>query len=432
MGFLETRVLDFRNIVMLSVNEGNLPSASTGSSFIPYTIRAAFGLPVINHQESLYAYHFFRLLHRAENVTFVYNSDSSGMRTGEMSRFLTQMKYARMISPEAITLNFDIRTSSPENSPVEKTSDHREKLLKFYSGDQAVSLMSPTAINTWIGCRMRFYYRYVCGLKEPDLVSPEIDHAVFGQILHGVMKNIYTGTKDSVVTSDFIDSTGRNQALLTGLILNSVETVYGKDLLRPETGNDIIIKDILINYLRRILAADRLLAPFTLVAAEKEFRFRMQVESDGEELSIRTGGNIDRIDRTAGRLRIVDYKTGEVAMKIASTDDLFADDRKKELDAWLQTMLYCEAWLMNNPDEAVRPTIYRIKAMSQPDTGDILKLGADRKNESLLEDYRDVRESFISGIRVVIASIFSRKEPFRMTKTVSRCNYCPYRGLCRR
>jgi len=432
MGFLETRVLDFRNIVMLSVNEGNLPSASTGSSFIPYTIRAAFGLPVINHQESLYAYHFFRLLHRAENVTFVYNSDSSGMRTGEMSRFLTQMKYARMISPEAITLNFDIRTSSPENSPVEKTSDHREKLLKFYSGDQAVSLMSPTAINTWIGCRMRFYYRYVCGLKEPDLVSPEIDHAVFGQILHGVMKNIYTGTKDSVVTSDFIDSTGRNQALLTGLILNSVETVYGKDLLRPETGNDIIIKDILINYLRRILAADRLLAPFTLVAAEKEFRFRMQVESDGEELSIRTGGNIDRIDRTAGRLRIVDYKTGEVAMKIATTDDLFADDRKKELDAWLQTMLYCEAWLMNNPDEAVRPTIYRIKAMSQPDTGDILKLGADRKNESLLEDYRDVRESFISGIRVVIASIFSRKEPFRMTKTVSRCNYCPYRGLCRR
>ena len=110
MGFLETRALDFRNIIMLSVNEGILPSVSSGSSFIPFSIREAFGLPVINHQESIYAYHFFRLLHRAENVTFVYNSDSTGLRTGEMSRFLTQMKYEQIIKPSVLNLSFDIRT----------------------------------------------------------------------------------------------------------------------------------------------------------------------------------------------------------------------------------------------------------------------------------------------------------------------------------
>ena len=432
MGFLETRVLDFKNIIMLSVNEGNLPSVSTGSSFIPYSIREAFGLPVINHQESLYAYHFFRLLHRAENVTFVYNSDSSGMRTGEMSRFLTQMKFARLISHDTLSLNFDIRTSSSENTVVEKTGVHRERLLRLYSGDRAVSMLSPTAINTWLGCRMRYYYRYVCGLKEADVVSPEIDHAIFGQILHSVMKDIYNVPPGEPVTAAYIDSIYGAQDYLAGLIDKSVESVYGPDMLRPESGNDIIIKDILLNYLRRILAADREIAFFCMVGTEKEYSFRMLVECEAQVLNIRTGGSIDRIDRVGGRLRIIDYKTGELVSAIASLDDLFADDRKKEYDGWLQTLLYCEAWLANNPDEAVRPSIYRVKELRQAKAGDALKIKEDKKNEWILEDYRTVREAFMTGIREVIVSIFNSGEPFRMTKIVAKCNYCPYRGLCRR
>lgn len=432
MGFLETRALDFRNVIMLSVNEGTLPSVSTGSSFIPYSIRSAFGLPVINHQESLYAYHFFRLLHRAENVTFVYNSDSSGMRTGEMSRFLTQMKYARLISPDNVTLNFDIRTSSPDNSEIEKTSIHRVRLLKLYSGDQARSLLSPTAINTWLNCRMRFYYRYVSGLKEPDLISPEIDHAVFGKVLHRIMKEIYTVSPGKHITEDYIDSLSGNTAFLIGLIGHTVDSIYGHDLRRPESGNDIIIKDILLNYLRRILAADRIIAPFAMIGTEKEFRFLLPLGCEGTELSIRTGGSIDRVDRVGGRLRIVDYKTGEVATKISSLDDLFADDRKKEFDGWLQTLLYCEAWLSNNPAEAVRPSVYRVKELIQTRAEDALKIKEDKNSEWILEDYRTVREAFIAGLTGVIASIFSSGEPFRMTQTLTKCNYCPYRGLCRR
>ncbi|MFZ2338170.1 MAG: PD-(D/E)XK nuclease family protein [Bacteroidales bacterium] len=432
MGFLETRALDFRNIIMLSVNEGTLPSVSTGSSFIPYSIREAFGLPVINHQESLYAYHFFRLLHRAENVTFVYNSDSSGMRTGEMSRFLTQMKYARLISPETVTLNFDIRTGSPENSEIEKTDMHRERLLKLYSGEQARSMLSPTAINTWLNCRMRFYYRYVSGLKEPDQISPEIDHAVFGQVLHRIMKEIYTVAPGKDITADYIDSLSGNTAFLNGLIDQTVDSIYGQDHRRPESGNDIIIKDILLVYLRRILAADRYISPFAMVGTEEEHRFNLPVRSDGKELRIRTGGSIDRIDRVGGRLRIVDYKTGEVAAKIPSLDDLFTDDRKKEFDGWLQTLLYCEAWLSNNPAEAVRPSIYRVKELKQAKADDALKIKEDKNSEWILEDYRTVRETFMAGITGVVASIFSSGEPFRMTKSLAKCNYCPYRGLCRR
>ena len=137
MGFLETRALDFRNIILLSVNEGILPSVSSGSSFIPFSIREAFGLPVINHQESIYAYHFFRLLHRAENVTFIYNSDSTGLRTGEMSRFLTQMKYEQIIKPSVLNLSFDIRTPASIGTEVEKSQLHIKRLLSLYVDDNS-------------------------------------------------------------------------------------------------------------------------------------------------------------------------------------------------------------------------------------------------------------------------------------------------------
>ena len=112
MGILETRALDFKNLIILSVNEGVLPSVSTGSSFIPFSLREAFGLPSINHQESIYAYHFYRLLQRAENVTFIYNSNSEGLRSGEMSRFLIQMKYDPVLKPEFLDLSFEIKSHS--------------------------------------------------------------------------------------------------------------------------------------------------------------------------------------------------------------------------------------------------------------------------------------------------------------------------------
>jgi CRISPR/Cas system-associated exonuclease Cas4 (RecB family) len=354
------------------------------------------------------------------------------MRTGEMSRFLTQLKYARLISPDTVILNFDIRTSSPVNSEIEKTEMHRERLLKLYSGEQARSMLSPTAINTWLNCRMRFYYRYVSGLKEPDQISPEIDHAVFGQVLHSIMKEIYTVAPGKDITEDYIDFLSGNTEFLAGLIDQTVDSIYGQDHRRPESGNDIIIKDILLAYLRRILAADRYISPFAMVGTEKEYRFHLPLGSEGTELRIRTGGSIDRIDRVGGRLRIVDYKTGAVASRISSLDDLFIDDRKKEFDGWLQTLLYCEAWLSNNPAEAVRPSIYRVKELKHAKADDALKIKEDLNSEWILEDYQTVRESFMAGITSVVTSIFSSGEPFRMTKSLSKCNYCPYRGLCRR
>jgi CRISPR/Cas system-associated exonuclease Cas4 (RecB family) len=432
MGFLETRALDFRNIIMLSVNEGILPSVTSASSFIPFSIREAFGLPLINHQESVYAYHFYRLLHRAENVTFVYNSDSTGLRTGEMSRFLIQMKYEQILRPAVLNLGFDIRTPVSIGSEIKKDGQHLSRLRSMYTESESKAVLSPTAINTWLNCRMRFYYRYVNRLKEPEVISPEIDHAVFGQILHRIMKDIYNNFINREISSGSIYALLQDGSYLLNIIDQAINENYSSDMFRPLSGNDIIIRDILHFYLQKILNTDKALAPFTIIELEKPFHFVLSFESGGEVTKIRTGGNIDRIDRHAGKTRIVDYKTGETAKKVNSVSDLFKDDRKKDLDGWLQTMLYCEVYLDANPGIAVRPSIYKVKELSAENFSDTLKIGEGKNNDLSLEDYQMIRNDFLDGLKGLISAIFSPEEPFRMTINFNKCGYCPYRALCQR
>ena len=432
MGFLETRALDFRNIIMLSVNEGILTSVTPGLSFIPFSIREAFGLPVINHQESIYAYHFYRLLHRSENVTFVYNSDSTGLRTGEMSRFLIQMKYEQFLKPVVLNLGFDIKSPVSIGSEIEKDKQHIDRLNSLYTEAESKGTLSPTAINTWLNCRMRFYYRYVSRLKEPEVISPEIDHAVFGQVLHRIMKDIYNNYLKREVSAGFLDSLIKDESYLLNIIDQAINENYNSDLLRPLSGNDIIIRDILFIYLMKILSTDKTLAPFTILELEKSFSFILSFESEGKMKEIRTGGNIDRVDRLSGKTRIVDYKTGETAQKISSISDLFNDDRKKELDGWLQTLLYCEAYLAVNPGIVVKPSIYKIKELSAENFSGLLRIVEEKNNDLLLEDYRLIRNDFMEGLKGVISAILSPEEPFRMTSNLNKCGYCPYSGLCQR
>ena len=381
MGILETRALDFKNIIMLSVNEGILPALSTGSSFIPFSIREAFGLPSINHQESIYAYHFYRLMHRAENVNFIYNSDSDGLNTGEMSRFLIQMKYEQILNPDIQTLSFDIRTPVSIGQEIKKTDELNNRLFSLYLDEGSRLTLSPTAINTWLNCRMKFYYRYVCRIREPEVVSPEIDHAVFGLILHRVMKNIYEDNNGKEVSVRYLDSLIKNEIYLQSAIDRAISENYSCAWLRPQSGNDLIIKDILIVYLQRILKADREIAPFSIIDLEKPFHFDLLFELTGECRRIRTGGNIDRVDRISGKTRVVDYKTGEVAKKISSISDLFADDRDKEPDGWLQTLLYCEAYLSENQGTVVKPSIYKIKDYYKEQFPDTLIIKKDKDPE---------------------------------------------------
>lgn len=433
MGILETRVLDFKNLIILSVNEGVLPAVSAGSSYIPYTLREAFGLPSINHQESIYAYHFYRLLQRAENVTFTYNSNSEGIKSGEISRFLTQMKYEDQLKPEYLDLNFEIRSQSSVNEKLERTPEHQKQIFSRFLDKKKNSYLSPSAINTWLNCRMKFYYRYVNNLKEPEMLSKDIDPAMLGNILHEIMKSIYQEYYGKTVTSELLNSIINNTQYLSGLILHTIKSIFhsGNDSLI--SGNELIVRDVLMVYVTRILKADISFTPFTIRELEAPHSFKLSINAGGEKVELLTGGTIDRIDSVNGVTRIVDYKTGAVAETIGSTDDLFEEDRKKDFDGWLQTMLYCEAYLSTNPGSKVVPSVYSVRKLAGGIISDKLKIKTESRSSTIIEDFETVRDSFITGLAEVVGDILSPDQPFIMSvEARSKCSWCPYKALCMR
>jgi hypothetical protein len=433
MGILETRVLDFRNLIILSVNEGVLPAISSGASFIPFNLREAFGLPSVNHQESIFAYHFYRLLQRAENVTFTYNSNSEGLQSGEMSRFLIQMKYNDQLKPEFTNLNYEIRVSSSVNEVLERTEQHVASLREQFLENDKRRYLSPSAINTWLNCRMKFYHRYINKLKEPDKVAAEIDPAMLGNILHESMKVLYSSYTGQVVTGEILKFLLGNKKLLTSVINQTIRDEFMKGSEGPVTGNELIIRDVLLTYIEKILKADISLPAFTILNLEDKFYFEFRASDDDRKYDILTGGIIDRIDIFDDTTRIVDYKTGSVADSINSIASLFEDDRKKDFDAWLQTLLYCEAYLANKPDAIVRPSVYKVKRLSAENTDDKLRIKTDRKNTLSVDNYKTIRDEFLSGLKKTVRLIFDNDEPFIMTRdTRGKCNYCPYKTLCMR
>jgi hypothetical protein len=433
MGILESRVLDFKNLIILSVNEGILPSFTTSSSFIPFALREAFRLPSVNHQESVYAYHFYRLLHRAENVTFIYNSNPEGLRSGEISRFLQQMKYEPGQKPEFMNLSFEIRNPGFVRPVVERTNEHNTRLLSRFSTDNRRGRLSPMAINTWLNCRMKFYYRYVNDLKEPEVIAEEIDPAMLGIMLHEAIRSLYSRYSGIIMEGTAIDGLLNDERLLYKLITNVINEKFKRGNDSYFVANEQIVTNVLKVYINRILEIDKKLTPFIIMAVEKPVSFRIEYEVNGTSDNIVIGGTIDRVDIKDGVTRIVDYKTGVTVDSIGSVGELFRDDRKKDADGWLQTMLYCEGYLREKPETVVMPVVYKIKKTPGDQMTGLLKIGASRKETMVLNDFRMVRDEFMDGLKNIIGKIFSETEPFIMTNDAwNKCSVCPYRILCMR
>src|SRR5664280_2413755 len=433
MGILETRALDFNNLIILSVNEGILPAVSASSSFIPFSLREAFGLPSLNHQESIYAYHFFRLLQRAENVTFLNNSSSEGFQSGEMSRFLLQMKYNELLMPDFLDLNFEIKAHLTPGDRIDRIEEHSKQLVLLYLDKNNGRPLSPSALNMWLSCRMKFFYRYINGLKEPDDISLEIDPAMLGNILHETMRKLYEPFTGRIITAEMISSWLNDTNLLSENINATVNEEFKAGRNDEPGGGELIVRDVLLVYLRRVLNNDRAIAPIEILSLEKPFSFVLPLEIDAMNKEIVIGGNIDRIDFVNKVTRIVDYKTGTVSESIGSISDLFTDDKKKDADGWLQTLVYCEAYLATKPGSMIRPSVYKIRKLNSSSTGDMLKLKTGSHNEILIDNYEIVREEFLSGLKGLIGIIFSDNEPFiKTTDARAKCSYCPYKTLCMR
>ncbi|MFZ5939626.1 MAG: PD-(D/E)XK nuclease family protein [Bacteroidota bacterium] len=425
MGILETRLLDFRHVIMLSVNEEIMPAPHRAQSFIPWTMRYAFKMPSREELDAIYAYYFHRLIQRAEKVDLLYNSSSEGIRNGEMSRYLYQLLFKRGVP----VIRPSVSLLSGETKPVlvEKGPEVYARLEDYLvdAGGEARTYLSPSALNAYIDCPLRFYFRYIAGIGEEDEVLEEVDNIWFGTLLHETMWRLYEECKgaDGSIGAESLDEllrTNRPEMIL--------EQVFREKFFRgranavPE-GRNLIIFRVILKYIRKIIATDRRLAPLEEVKLELAFRREYNTGS----YTVRLGGKIDRIDRIGGMLRILDYKTGNAEMRFSSVENLFDSSAANRNKAAFQTFLY--AWIYN--DEKVTPGLYVIRNIFSGDFGFRFITGTHGDKHEILS-YSEVAPEFEQGLDKLIRELFSRDLPFSQTSETAHCRSCDFNKICRR
>lgn len=436
MGVLETRNLDFRNLVMLSLNEGQLPKTGGESSFIPYNLRKAFGMTTIEHKNAVYAYYFYRLIQRAENITLLYNTSSDGLNRGEWSRFMLQLLVE---SPHEITREYLEAMQSPQGTnqiQIEKTPEVMARLFRSY--DQSLPgsvILSPSALNAYLDCRLRFYYRYIARLKTPDEVSAEIDSALFGTIFHLAAQLAYT---DLTVNGKMIRREDLERLLRNDVKLQSyVDAAFKEELFKvasdekPEyNGLQLINSKVIVSYLKQLLRNDLQYAPFEMVAMEQRVEEKVTIATEKGPLTIRLGGTIDRMDAKEDTLRIVDYKTGGSPKTPSSIEQLFtpAEERPNYI---FQTFLYA-AIMSRKQSLKVAPALLYIHRAASESYSPVVEMGEPRKPKIPVNNFAFFEDEFRERLQALLEEIYSEKELFTQTEDLKKCTYCDFRSICKR
>jgi len=458
MGMLETRNLDFKNLLILSVNEGMLPKSANEVSFIPYNLRKGFGLTTADHKDSIYAYYFFRLLQRAEHVTFAYNTSNEGLNRGEMSRFMLQLLVE---SPHPIAC-FQLRTNmgltTTRELQVDKSPRLLEDLFNRFDSTRGNRMLSPTALNAYIDCPLRFYFRYVAGLKEQDTINDEIDGAMVGTFFHHAAEYLYTDIllrkagKRPVPAE--VEEARLQQTINRGLItpedlapwLNGQQSidklaiyVMGIDFFRlpadseetPEfNGEQLIRLRLLTHFLHKFIELDQQEAPFELMGLETKVEYLVPIDTVNGTLTLRLGGTIDRMHHKDGCFTVVDYKTGGEPATPKSIEKLFRPHYKRASHVF-QLLTYCAILYHKPPTKWLKPQLLYInKAGSEEFTGEI-QLGV-QKNKLPITDYATHDQIFMEQLEKLLQELFDPSVPFRQCEDPRTCEYCLYKPICKR
>lgn len=428
MGILETRCLDFKNLVIIGLNESKWPRTFTNASFIPHNIRKAFVLPSIEEQDAMYAYYFYRLIQRAENISATYNVVKDGIQTGELSRYGYQLLFDSPHKPVKKNLDFSFAAGKMQPVVVAGSEILSKKLLDKNSTEFP---LSPSAINTYLQCNLRFYFKYLAGLPEPDELKEEIDGAIFGTIFHEVLEELYTPFVGKTVNTSDFDKILNDRIRLDNLILRKIRKVY---LKQPEDagtfvpeGKTILFFENLKIYIEKLLKIDKETAPFQIVSLEKSYKTSLAVEIGGEERQILVGGKIDRIDKVNGVTRIIDYKTGNVgSLVFKEVEELFRKDEKHPKKEILQALIYSIVVQESTSEPEIKPAIFGLRKLFSDNFDPTIKMD---KTELAISA---IKEEFTEKLKMLLAEIYSSGGSYIQTPHTEHCQYCAYNTICQR
>ena len=361
MGVLETRALDFDRLIILSMNEGIFPQRKAANSFIPYNLRRGFGLPTYEHQDSVWAYHFYRLIERASHVSLLYDTRSNGLQTGEVSRFVHQLHYHYEVPMRDKLVVYNVSSSKTPPLAVPKREDIMRRLDAYRKGGSKA--ISASAINTYLDCPLKFYFSVVEGIREEEEVSETIESDVFGSILHKVMEELYKPFQGKMVTVDLLKAIRKDTALLTGAIARAFASEFFKtEVVRSLTGQNYLIGEMIRKYVEKILERDGKLTPFVYIESERKINGLISLSDHSE---IRLKGFIDRVDEVLDAIRIIDYKSGSGTTTFSSIESLFNKEEKDRAKAVMQVFMYCwmYAHFTENKGKTIQPGIYYVRSL---------------------------------------------------------------------
>lgn len=428
MGVLETRALDFDRLIILSMNEGIFPLKKAANSFIPYNLRRGFGLPTYEHQDSVWAYHFYRLIRRARQVTLLYDTRTTGLQTGEVSRFVHQLRYHYQYPLIDELVVYDVASSAVPPISVEKTAEVETLLSDFLAGGPRA--LSASAINTYLDCPLKFYFSVVEQIQEEDEITETVERDVFGSILHKVMEELYAPFKGKLVTADLLKLLRKDQPLLTGAIARAFAELFFKSpVVRPLEGENFLTGEMIRKYVEKILEQDARFTPFYYVESEKKVRAALALHN-GKVVQLK--GFIDRVDSSDRTLRIVDYKTGSGKLAFESVEGLFDKEAKDRPKAVMQVFLY--AWMYQQLPEyggqPIQPAIYYLRTLFQGSFDPVVQQTQGRGKADKVDVFQTFSSDFEESLRQCLDEIFNPDLPFTQTATGKACAYCPFRGLC--
>jgi len=433
MGVLESRNLDFKRVIICDVNEGSFPPGGGIQSMIPFNLRKAFRLPVQEQNDAIYAYTFYRLLHRAEEVHLIYATSGEQGKSSEMSRFIQQMRVELPIAkPQSVLVPVNLTPNQPitlEKTPAMLTSLAR--YLKPVGEEAAEKRFSASALNMYLDCRLRFYLRYVAELKEPEEVVTTIDPMTFGTLLHKGIELLYEIPEEET----FRDIDGHTIDRLLPQVSAAVDRAF-RELYKKQEGEELLLtgqlqiaREVLTKYMEAILDYDKKNGDFRVIGLEKEQIAHMSIETQEGTKEVELGGVIDRVDIKDGVVRLLDYKTGKDTKKIPSLGSLFDRDDKKRNKAGMQTFLYAFFYQYQHPGNRLplKPGIMNIKEIYSEDFNPFLQL-----EDSEVSDYREFAAGFEEGLRGLLEEIMDPLVPFDQTEDKKKCSYCAYQELCGR
>lgn len=441
MGVLETRNLDFRHLIMLSVNEGQLPKAGGDSSFIPYNLRKAFGMTTIDHKIAVYAYYFYRLMQRTEKVTLVYNTATDGINRGELSRFMLQ--FLIEWGYPVLRKQLEAAQSPQDSTPIiiEKTPDIMERMKSVFDiRNNPKALISPSALNCYLDCPLKFYYKYVALLSAPDEVTADIDSAKFGSIFHYAAEHIYKDltAHGKLISRENLETLLKDEVRLQTYVDNGFKELFFNlpPNEQPEyNGIQLINSAVIVKYIQQLLRNDLRYAPFTFVGSEQRIFENIEICTSTGDIQSRIGGIIDRIDSKGESLRIVDYKTGGDADTPANVQSLFIPDKKRS-NYVFQTFLYasivCKKLREKNDSRLVAPALLYIHRAASENYSPVIQMGEPRKPKEPVDNFAQHEGDFRENLKTLLEDIFNPDISFTQTEIEDKCAYCDFRALCKK